>query len=1129
MPDLSFLACVQHSQQPHSSALLTQFRQCPPLALPRQHTNSCTYAGLPTRYHSTAVMDPYAPRTNPAPRADVRSRLPIRPSDDKYTSLTEVTAWLRERGVSKGKAREFLRRSGCTSVDGVALYLRFQLPPLQFANVDCINEDMNELMGVTHGKARRIIQDLDIMNCINLDTNEEAVAHLSATGLLSQHSHAGASGLVVTPTASSSVPRVTGLPTAAGQPPSPPPGAILPQPTTPPSAHDNPNPYDRCHEPRSSTSSRYKMRAVAEGRERPDGSTEAWSTSSINWAGVEGGEDAPDAVEDDVGSVHSIHSAVSAGRAARPNSGGPPTSVGSGNGRPTRRAQPAAHSPLAPLSARQHSARSTHSMQRRNGSSDPNSMSAIPAGPAGPMFPALDGSPSIHSANPADASMSIDICQSNPATPAGGGGSQSQVLGYPTVSSPLEPGPYHKANAQLRRQLPHLHVDVTVQTRWDHILLTLLAFLAFVIYIGTRCFYLTSGRTAQYTEQNINVTYSYIVLMAEIFLGGLGFYGHQLFWKQLVKFEPMDSNTLRSVSEDVAQNGIRETVHVLVTTYTEPADTVRECIIRLLVAPEPVYMEKVLYVCDDGHSKSEGPRKRAMVDELRVLGHTNVFYVGDRVKRPGQLNGKSANLNHVVLQKIFPTIQSAAEIPAKDILMVVDCDHMAKPDIFNKMGPCMLDEAVAVTLVPQWFHNLIFPDAFDSANADFMFAKMPYCFGAGMCYITGTNVMIRAKAAFQVCKFASANLAGLEDGIDRRQIYAEDEISEDIELGSRMHAWGFKSIFVGERLATGEVPLDLRSMWRQRLRWLKGGHLFILSPGSVFFKRQPHMSFYQKSLYWLCPVAHFIQLFFEPIIFTLPFLCLVFSTCPYGMDPLLFWTHVGHLGMSFIYSTYHLDLVRIRIAFSAKGGYRVLWFTSVKACINTIMVHTGWKNPGHFKFTPKAGISAEEAAVSGALSVSEANSKSGDGKEDGSSGGGSGKDGKPAPDKKPFALSQVHAGLSRVTESRKKVMPLDGTFDIWILLITMAMSLLAAAVGIKRLYDRGALIEWDDGRNGLIWIGVVFAVVDATPGMLFLGYAAVYDCAPWLLKIYVPFLTFCAAAAVTLIEVRVAYGFATGN
>jgi hypothetical protein len=72
--------------------------------------------------------------------------------------------------------------------------------------------------------------------------------------------------------------------------------------------------------------------------------------------------------------------------------------------------------------------------------------------------------------------------------------------------------------------------------------------------------------------------------------------------------------------QDVARNGVRETVHVLITTYTEPAVTVRECVLRLLVAPEPLYMEKVIYVCDDGYGKAEGPKKREMVEELRTLG-----------------------------------------------------------------------------------------------------------------------------------------------------------------------------------------------------------------------------------------------------------------------------------------------------------------------------------------------------------------------------------------------------------------------------------------------------------------------------------------------------------------------------
>ena len=70
----------------------------------------------------------------------------------------------------------------------------------------------------------------------------------------------------------------------------------------------------------------------------------------------------------------------------------------------------------------------------------------------------------------------------------------------------------------------------------------------------------------------------------------------------------------------VKQKGMSQTVHVLIATYTEPAVTVRECVLRLLVAPEPIYMEKMIYVCDDGHAKSEGPKKKAMVEELRILG-----------------------------------------------------------------------------------------------------------------------------------------------------------------------------------------------------------------------------------------------------------------------------------------------------------------------------------------------------------------------------------------------------------------------------------------------------------------------------------------------------------------------------
>ena len=66
-------------------------------------------------------------------------------------------------------------------------------------------------------------------------------------------------------------------------------------------------------------------------------------------------------------------------------------------------------------------------------------------------------------------------------------------------------------------------------------------------------------------------------------------------------------------------------------------------------------------------------------------------------------------------------------------------------------------------------------------------------------------------------------------------------------------------------------------------------------------------------------------------------------------------------------------------------------------------------------------------------------------------------------------------------------MPLDGTFDIWVLGFFTILSLIAAVYGIIRLAQKNALLDWDSANESLKWIGVVFAISDATPGLLFFG------------------------------------------
>lgn len=56
------------------------------------------------------------------------------------------------------------------------------------------------------------------------------------------------------------------------------------------------------------------------------------------------------------------------------------------------------------------------------------------------------------------------------------------------------------------------------------------------MYTAVRVWYLSTGRTARISGQDVNVTYSWIILVAEFFLTCCGVYSNQLFWKQETDF-----------------------------------------------------------------------------------------------------------------------------------------------------------------------------------------------------------------------------------------------------------------------------------------------------------------------------------------------------------------------------------------------------------------------------------------------------------------------------------------------------------------------------------------------------------------------------------------------------------------
>lgn len=168
---------------------------------------------------------------------------------------------------------------------------------------------------------------------------------------------------------------------------------------------------------------------------------------------------------------------------------------------------------------------------------------AIPAhtAPAEPAAHALP--PQTQADNTSELSMSIAL------HPPAFTCINRRVPGQPTASHELEPGPFHRANAALRRQMPLCTARTHVATRWDRVAVFTLAAAALVAYLAERLFYLASGRSGGFQSgQGVSVGLSWAVLVAEALAGAAGLYGGQLFWKQMVEFEAVEEEDVEDMA-----------------------------------------------------------------------------------------------------------------------------------------------------------------------------------------------------------------------------------------------------------------------------------------------------------------------------------------------------------------------------------------------------------------------------------------------------------------------------------------------------------------------------------------------------------------------------------------------------
>lgn len=242
---------------------------------------------------------------------------------------------------------------------------------------------------------------------------------------------------------------------------------------------------------------------------------------------------------------------------------------------------------------------------------------------------------------------------------------------------------------------------------------------------------------------------------------------------------------------------------VAIFTTSSPGEPY-EMFVRTLAAARAVSYPHTTYLLDD----TRDPRFAALAAEMGAV-HLEIIGV------PGAKAGK---------------INRALEMTDEEFILVLDPDHIPFPEFLDRVLGYFAGERVGFVQVCQAYYNP--PESFIARAA----AEQTYSFYGptmqGM-HGTGTAVAIGANCTFR--RTALQSIGGHGIGL-----------AEDLVTSIRLHAAGWKSVYVPEVVSRGLVPADLDSFLRQQLKWSRGVHDVLFREYPRAFRR---LSIHQKISY----------------------------------------------------------------------------------------------------------------------------------------------------------------------------------------------------------------------------------------------------------------------------------------
>ncbi len=263
-----------------------------------------------------------------------------------------------------------------------------------------------------------------------------------------------------------------------------------------------------------------------------------------------------------------------------------------------------------------------------------------------------------------------------------------------------------------------------------------------------------------------------------------------------------------------------------------------EMVITTLEAIQRMNYPHKTFLCDEGDDP-------VLKEACLRLGVTHVT-------RTEKTDAKAGNINNALNQS------------TGEICLILDPDHIPHPTFLEKVVPYFENPEIGFVQVVQGYYN------YNESLVAYAAAEQTYHFygpmmmgmhGYGTAQAIGANCTFRRKALESI----GGHAAGL---------------SEDMHTAMKLHAKGWKSVYVPEPLSKGLIPNTISAYYKQQLKWARGTFdlLFYVFP-KLFNRYTLRQKIYYATapLYYLYGVANFIDIL-------IPILALIFAVFPWFIN-----------------------------------------------------------------------------------------------------------------------------------------------------------------------------------------------------------------------------------------------------